>query len=103
MGERGNMKESVGGKTQETLTSRGRKDTWTQTRTKEKCCFGAARFILGLPLPYFSDRGIKLISPETLRLFQDLLLVLLQLGSEDFLLGFSPANEEVALLKEVFV
>lgn len=60
----------------------------TKMRTKEKCCFGAARYILGLPLPSFSDRGIKLISPETLRLLQDLLLVLVQMGPEDFLLRY---------------
>lgn len=51
----------VEGKTLETLIHSDRKESWTETRNKEKCCFGAARYILSLPLPSFSDRGIKLI------------------------------------------
>lgn len=75
------------GKTWETLIRSDRKDLGRH-KDQRKVLLRSSQIYFRPPFAFFSDRGIKLISPETLRLLQDLLLVLVQLGPEDFLLRF---------------
>lgn len=91
------------GKTLETLIRSDRKETWTETRNKEKCCFGAARYILSLPLPSFSDRGIKLICNRDIKALTGSAFSAGPIGTRGFPASVFQQIEELALLKKVFV